>query len=123
MAPKSGLVRAVAATLLAVMGALLVACGDCNSYGTKPQYAIRVRDAASGSPLCDAMVWVNGQEWPVQMANCAHVGEIPLGAPTATIRAEHAGYVTSEKQVSTKYPTDSCGHAELVSVELVLQKL
>lgn len=101
---------------------VFVACADCDPFGITPQYLVRLRDASTGEPICDAKVFVNDLEYPPHV-DCFYAAEIPTAVATATIRAEHPGYQNAEKQVSTQYASDSCGHALRKNVELALEKL
>jgi len=120
--------RAAFACVAAAVGLLAVTpgCKDCTDEYVTPSYVIHVRDASTGSAICDATVYVNNlQVQPnPNVGYCNYGTPIPTdsGLPRVTIVAEYPGYETTQKDVSTDYPSDDCGHAEPIEVTLELQK-
>ena len=115
---RTGVVAAALTLQTAVSG-----CGDCTDDGVVPSYSIRVHDETSGGSICDATVLLNGSPLSPNGA-CSYSAPIPYKqAPSATLRVEHPDYQSAEKQVPTKWPSDSCGKALSVKVEFALVRL
>ena len=120
---RTSLVATGAVTIALAFQVPLSGCGDCTDDGVEPTYVIRVHDATSGGSICDATVLVNGSALSVDGV-CRYSAPIPYNQPpTATIRVEHPDYQSAEKQVPTKWPSDSCGKALPVKVEFALVRL
>jgi len=94
---------------------------ECNDIWDLPAYHMTVLDSMTKTPICDADVTVNGRPARRSSIDCGYVLEIPSG-DTATIATQHGGYRPMSLDVSTRYSSDTCGHAVPVSVTVQLDR-
>ncbi len=113
--------RRLASVLVVIAVAMLSAgCQQCDAKGTQPGYLIYVQDG-SGAPICDASVTLDSI--PVQpTSTCLYTVRIPTREASASLHVERDGYLPVDRELSTEFSSDACGHPYVVRVTVILQK-
>lgn len=113
-------VTRIAGTIVLLFSLGVGGCNHCDSLGTSPQYVIVVEDANSTS-ICDASVSVDST--PIDVwRDCEYRTPIPGGAVPVSLHVERQGYLPVDRQLSTRYESDSCGQPYPVNVKVVLER-
>jgi hypothetical protein len=115
-------VKLVRPAILAALWSAVTGCGDsCYRTQAEPAIKLSVQDAATGDPICDAVVDID-LGWTVRPSqlDCTYLIPIEDPAATLTLTVEKAGYEKASKTLKASYETDRCDQPVHVVTEMKL---